>query len=83
LLCAKFQACGGKAPLWVIRVISSGVEALPLFTQLRTYRCAALSAAKGQHRTQHCNMIGKTPTISHRVLLLISEPLRGGLSEIC
>ena len=31
----------------VIRVISSEHNRLPLFTQLRTYRCIALSDAKG------------------------------------
>ena len=35
----------------VIRVISSEHNRLPLFTQLRTYRCIALSDAKGHFQT--------------------------------
>jgi hypothetical protein len=38
-------------PQRVIHVISSVLQPLPLFTQLRTYRCVAASVEKGQFET--------------------------------
>ena len=37
--------------LWVINAISSVLCPLPLFTQVQTFRCNALTDAVGQHAT--------------------------------
>ena len=48
LLHVELRLTNGQCRLWVIRVISGERERLPLFTQLRTYRCIAANVAQGR-----------------------------------